>query len=57
MDNFSTTDLKKMKAFSDIQRALGMIEGVSYSIDDVGVGEYIDGALKIIEIAVKELMQ
>lgn len=50
-------DAKKIKAYSDIQRALGMIDGASYSIQDVGAGEFIDGAVKMIEKAVEVLME
>lgn len=57
MDDFSSVDMRKIKAWTDIQRAIGMIDGASFGIQDVGVGEYIDGAVKIIETAVEVLMQ
>jgi hypothetical protein len=50
-------DLKKAKALSDIQRALGLIEGASCSVENASAGELIDAAVKMIENAVEELTE
>ena len=48
-------DEKKMKALSEIQRALGMLEGFSYAVD-AGISEGIVDVVAIIDEALKELM-
>lgn len=46
---------KKMKALSEIQRALGMLEGFSYAVD-TAISEGIVDAVAIIDEALKEVM-
>ena len=48
-------DEKKMKALSEIQRALGMLEGFSYAVD-VKIAEGIVDAVAIIDEALKEVL-
>ena len=50
-------DLKKIKALSDIQRALGMIDGASCVIENVSAGAMIDSAVATIEAALEVLME
>lgn len=47
-------DEKKMKALGDIQRALGRLEGLSYTTD-AQVAECIIDAVAIIDEALKEV--
>ena len=47
-------DEKKMKALGEIQRALGMLEGLSYTTD-TQVAECIIDAVAIIDDALKEV--
>lgn len=44
-----------MKALSEIQRALGMLEGFSYAVD-TAISEGIVDAVAIIDEALKEVM-
>lgn len=48
-------DEKKMKALSEIQRALGMLEGLSYAVD-AAIAEGIVDAVAIIDEALKEVL-
>lgn len=48
-------DEKKMKALSEIQRALGMLEGFSYAVD-AAIDEGIVDAVAIIDEALKEVL-
>ena len=45
---------KKLKALSEIQRALGMLEGFSYAVD-AGISSGIVDAVAIIDEALKEV--
>lgn len=47
-------DEKKLKALGEIQRALGMLEGLSYTTD-AQVAECIIDAVAIIDEALKEV--
>ena len=48
-------DEKKLKALSEIQRALGMLQGMSYT-SDTQVAECILDAVSIIDEALKEVL-
>lgn len=48
-------DEKKMKSLSEIQRALGMLEGFSYAVD-TAIAEGIVDAVAIIDEALKEVL-
>lgn len=48
-------DEKLISQISTINRALGMIEGVSYGIDDAA-GNAIADAVQMIEETIKEMM-
>lgn len=49
-------DDKQRKALSDIQRALGMLEGVSYSVSMRESAGIVD-AIQIIDEALKEVFR
>ncbi len=48
---------KKIKALSDIQRALGIIDGASCIIENVSAGDMIGNAIEIIERSVEVLTE
>ena len=50
-------DEKKMKALSEIQRALGIIEGVSWAIDNNAAADSLQAAVGMIDDAIKEVLR
>ena len=48
-------DDKKLKAISDIQRALGIIDGMSCVVENLTVADSLQAAVGMIEDALKEM--
>lgn len=50
--NYQFARILSMKDISDIHRALGIIEGLSYAVQDPGVADGLIGAIERIEAVV-----